>query len=95
MRIDPFQNIPAVLQSLNAQKAIKSTQDIEEKNSSVTLSSFAETLQSLQREAGKSSTSRTSRVDQLSQQEQSGTLGVQLEKLAENIVSGRIINFKG
>ncbi len=95
MRIDSFQNIPAVLQSLNAQKAIKSTRDIEEKNSSVTLSSFAETLQSLQREAGKSSATRTSRVDQLSQQEQSGTLGVQLEKLAENIVSGRIINFKG
>lgn len=95
MRIDPFQNIPAVLQSLSAQKVNKSTLDIEEKNSSVTLSSFAETLQSLQREAGKSSAVRSNRVDQLSQQEQSGSLGVQLDKLAENLVSGRIINFKG
>jgi anti-sigma28 factor (negative regulator of flagellin synthesis) len=95
MRIDPFQNIPAVLQSLNAQKAIKSTRDVEERTSSVTLSSFAETLQSLQREAGKSAAARSNKVDQLTQQEQSGNLGVQLDKLAENLVNDRIINFKG
>lgn len=95
MRIDPFQNIPAVLQSLNAQKAIKSTRDIEERTSSVTLSSFAETLQSLQRQAGKTTASRLNKVDQLTQQEQSGNLGVQLDKLAENLVNDRIINFKG
>ena len=95
MRIDPFQNIPAVLQSLNAQKAIKSTRDIEEQTSSVTLSSFAETLQSLQREAGKTAAARSNKVDQLAQQEQSGNLGVQLDKLAENLVNNRIIDFKG
>ncbi|HVZ81936.1 MAG TPA: flagellar biosynthesis anti-sigma factor FlgM [bacterium] len=95
MRIDSFQNIPAVLQSLNAQKAIKSTREIEERPSSVTLSSFAETLQALQREAGKSTAARADRVDHLSQQEQSGRLNIQTEKLAENLVDGRIINFKG
>lgn len=96
MRIDGFQNIPAILQSLNAEKAIKASKTvIEEKTSSVSLSSFAETLQSLQREASKTASSRSARVDELSQQAQGGDLSVDLNKLAENLVDSHIINFKG
>jgi flagellar biosynthesis anti-sigma factor FlgM len=95
MRIDGFQNIPAVLQSLKVDKALESTRESAEKTSTVSFSSFAETLQALQRESAKTLNARSARVEQLAQQAQTGKLTVNLEKLATNLVNSQVINTKG
>ena len=97
MRIDGFQNIPAVLQSLKADKSLKSLSENEtaSPSSSVSLSSFAEILQSLQREGAQAGKARNSKVEQLSQQEQSGTLKVDVTKLASALVDLQVIDTQG
>ncbi len=96
MRIDGFQNIPAVLQSFKNDKQLKSNLDSETSpSSSVSLSSFAEVLQSLQRDSAQAAKTRSARVDQLAQQEQTGKLSVDLQKLASSLVSSQVIDTKG
>ncbi len=96
MRISGFQNIPAVLQSLSADKPPKSNLENETNPSSaVSLSSFGEVLQSLQRDLAQAAKSRSAKVDQLAQQEQTGKLSVNLEKLASSLVSSQVIDTKG
>jgi flagellar biosynthesis anti-sigma factor FlgM len=96
MRIDGFQNIPAVLQSLQTAKQTKSNPESESSpSSSVSLSSFAEVLQSLQRDSAQAAKTRSAKVDQLAQQAQTGKLSVDFEKLASNLVSSQVIDTKG
>ncbi len=95
MKIEGFQNIPAILQSFqkSAQPAPKS--ETEAGSSSVSLSSFGEVLQSLQRQSAQIAQGRAGKVDQLAQQVQSGQYQVDLNKLASKIVEANIIDFKG
>ncbi|HJT23783.1 MAG TPA: flagellar biosynthesis anti-sigma factor FlgM [bacterium] len=97
MRIDGFQNIPAVLQSLKSGPAPKTGSQNETVGgaTSVSLSSFAEVLQNLQREAAQAAAVRNEKVEQLSQQVQSGKLSVDLGKLASKLVESQVINPKG
>ncbi len=95
MRIDGFQNIPAVLQSLKVDQPPKSAPENESGSSSVSLSSFAEVLQSLQRESAQTTKIRSAKVEQLAQQAQTGKLSVDLEKLASTLVSSHVIDTKG
>jgi flagellar biosynthesis anti-sigma factor FlgM len=96
MRIDGFQNIPAVLQSLKSDKQISTNPETgSAPASSVSLSSFAEVLQSLQRGSAQATKARSARVDELAQQAQTGKLSVDLEKLASNLVSSQVIDTKG
>ena len=97
MRIDGFQNIPAVLQSLKSGPAPKTGSQTETTGnaSSVSLSAFAEVLQNLQREAAQASVIRNEKVEQLAQQAQNGNLSVDLGKLASKLVESQVINIKG
>jgi flagellar biosynthesis anti-sigma factor FlgM len=96
MRIDGFQNIPAILQSFKADKSTKSNSGNDEgDSSSVSLSSFGEILQSLQRESAQADKTRNARVDQISQQVQSGNFAVDAEKLAAKLLDLSVINTKG
>src|SRR5579883_2633018 len=97
MRIDGFQNIPAVLQSLKAGSAPKTGAQNETVAgaSSVSLSAFAEVLQNLQREAAQAAVIRNDKVEQLAQRGQSGKLSVDLDKLASKLVESQVINAKG
>ena len=95
MKIDGFQNIPAILQSYPKTTASSHKSEHESPSSSVSLSSFGEVLQSLQRQSAQIAQSRFGKVDQLAQQIQSGNLQVDANKLAAKIVESNIINFKG
>jgi anti-sigma28 factor (negative regulator of flagellin synthesis) len=97
MRIDNFQNIPAVLQSFGASSAGKTEQSNKPDNaaSSVSLSSFAEVLQSLQRDSLQVSQSNLARVEQLAKQEEAGKLTVNVNKLASSLVESNVIDTKG
>jgi flagellar biosynthesis anti-sigma factor FlgM len=95
MKIDGFQNIPAILQSYPKSTASTSKSEIESPSSSVSLSSFAEVLQSLQRQSAQIAQSSSGKVDQLAQQVQSGNYKVDVNKLAAKIVESNIIDFKG
>jgi len=97
MRIDGFQNIPAILQSLKSGPAPKTASQSEPTAgaTSVSLSSFAEILQSLQREAAQAAVVRNDKVEQLSQQNQQGNLSVDLNKLASQLVESQVINTQG
>ena len=96
MRIDGFQNIPAVLQSIGTEQAAKTGADKgAPAASSVSLSSFAEVMQSLQRESLQASQLRGARVEELAKQADSGKLSVNIEKLAQSLVEANIIHPKG
>jgi len=97
MRIDSFQNIPSVLQSLGSTGSGKTEQSSSknESASSVSLSSFAETLQSIQRESLQVSQANLARVEQLAQQESAGKLNVDINKLASSLVQSNVIDTKG
>jgi flagellar biosynthesis anti-sigma factor FlgM len=97
MRIDNFQNIPAVLQSYGASGSGKteSSSQPTEQTSSVSLSSFAEIFQSLQRESLQVSQANIARVEQLAQQEQAGKLTVDTNKLAASLVQSNVIDTRG
>jgi hypothetical protein len=96
MKINGFQNVPAVLQSLRADKSVRST--IEGgggESSPLALSSFGEVLQSLQRESAKKAGLRGEQVDQLAQLARSGNLPVDLDRLASRLVDLNIIDLQG
>lgn len=96
MRIDGFQNIPAILQTFNESKTLKPDSQIKTgASSSVSLSSFAEVIQSVQRESAQAANARTAKVEHLAQQAQTGKLPVDLGKLASSLVDARVINTKG
>lgn len=97
MRIGDFQNIPSVLQSYEATASGKpqQTQGSNTPSSSVSLSSFAEIFQSIQRDSLQASQANVTRVEQFAQQEASGKLTVNLDKLAENLVQSNVIDTKG
>lgn len=97
MRIDGFQNIPALLQSIRVDKTLKTNSASEPADSSptVSLSSFAEVLQSLQRESVQSAKARSNRVEQLADQAQSGNLKVDLEKIAAKLVDLQVVDTRG
>jgi flagellar biosynthesis anti-sigma factor FlgM len=96
MRIESFQNIPAVLQSLKTGKSpLASSGETEKSSSSVSLSSFGEVLQSLQRETAQTTAARGGKVNQLAQQAQKGSLQVDLDKLAASLIQSDVIDTKG
>jgi len=97
MRIDSFQNIPAILQSFKADKSTKSNLENEPagSSSSVSLSAFGEVLQSLQRESAQTASLRNARVDQLAKEAQSGELKVDVVKLADRLINLNLIDTKG
>jgi len=97
MRINDFQNIPAVLQSYGASGSGKTEQAAPKDTpaSAVSLSSFAETLQSIQRESLQVSQANLARVEQLAQQEDAGKLTVNISKLASSLVESNVIDTKG
>ena len=97
MRIDGFQNIPALLQSFKADKSLKSNPESDQPlaSANVSLSSFAEVLQSLQRESTQMAKLRSAKVDQLTKDEQSGDLTVDVVKLANSLVDLHVIDTKG
>ena len=96
MRVDGFQNIPALLQSFGVDKSLKQNPETETtvSSSSVSLSSFAEVLQSLQRESARSAKARSEQVEKLAQQAQSGNLSVNITKLAASLVDLQVIDTK-
>ncbi len=97
MRIDGFQNIPALLQSFGVEKNTKSNSGngSDSPSSSVSLSSFGEVLQSLQRQSAQSLKSRAAHVEQLAQKNQAGDVSVDIGKLASKLVDSQVINFQG
>ena len=97
MRIDGFQNIPSVLQSLgsNASGKTEQSQGTNASAAEVSLSSFAEIFQSIQRDSLQASQANVARVEQLAQQESQGKLSVNLDKLAASLVDSNVIDTKG
>jgi flagellar biosynthesis anti-sigma factor FlgM len=93
MRIDGFQNIPAILQSTKPEKSVNLTSTDEKKPStSVSLSSFGEVLQSLQRQSVQSIQTRENRVDELQKQVQSPDFKIDHSSLASQLIDSQIIN---
>jgi len=93
MRIDGFQNIPAILQSTKPEKSATPTSTDEKKpTSSVSLSSFGEVLQSLQRQSVQSIQTRENRVDALQKQVQSPDFKIDHSNLASQLIDSQIIN---
>jgi flagellar biosynthesis anti-sigma factor FlgM len=93
MRIDGFQNIPAILQSTKPEKSVTPTSTDEKKpTTSVSLSSFGEVLQSLQRQSVQSIQTRENRVDALQKQVQSPDFKIDHSNLASQLIDSQIIN---
>ncbi len=93
MRIDGFQNIPAILQSTKPEKSVAPASTDEKKPSaSVSLSSFGEVLQSLQRQSVQSTQSRENRVDELQKQVQSPDFKIDHSALASQLIDSQILN---
>jgi flagellar biosynthesis anti-sigma factor FlgM len=93
MRIDGFQNIPAILQSLKTDKVGgNGTDNGKDDGSSVSLSAFGEILQSLQRESSQRLQARATKVEQLTHEVRSGQFEVNLEKLAASLVDLHIVD---
>jgi flagellar biosynthesis anti-sigma factor FlgM len=97
MRIDGFQNIPAVLQMLKAGRVSHSNASAEATNdsSSVNLSSFGSILQSVQRDAAAKIKAREAQVNAIADAVSNGSLKMDLERLAAKMVDLQIIDFKG
>lgn len=97
MRINNFQNIPALLQSVGPDNSTKSAseKDLAGNSSTVSLSSFAEVLQSLQRETTQAAKARGAQVQKLTAQVESDDFSVDANKLAARLVDLQVIDFKG
>jgi flagellar biosynthesis anti-sigma factor FlgM len=92
MKIQGFQNIPAVLQNIKKDVSSSDGAAPVSSNSSVTLSAFAETLQSLQRSSAQAAQVRQERVNELSAQEQSGKLKPNLSRIAEKLQELNVVD---
>ncbi len=97
MRINSFQNIPSVLQSMKAGSQVKAenSPEISRDSSTVSLSSFGSILQSIQRDVASNASVREAKVNQLADAVQNKTLQMDLPKLAAKLVDLQIIDFKG
>lgn len=95
MRIDGFQNIPSILESFstNRKSQPNSGNGDSEPSSSVSLSSFAGVLQSLQREANQVGNARNAHVESLANQHAAGNLTVDTGKIAEKLIDADVLNF--
>ena len=96
MRIDGFQDIPAVLQSLKTSRSSPtvSSTDPATESSSLKLSSFGSVLQSVQRDVAAQAKLREAKVDAVSDAVQNGTLKMDLERLAARLVDLQVIDFR-
>ncbi|HVM33110.1 MAG TPA: flagellar biosynthesis anti-sigma factor FlgM [bacterium] len=93
MRIDGFQNIPAILQSTKTEKSQNPVSGNETKpGASVSLSSFGEVLQSLQRQTVQTTQSREAKVDELQKQVKSPDFKIDHSALAKQLLDSNIIN---
>jgi flagellar biosynthesis anti-sigma factor FlgM len=97
MRINNFQNIPALLQSVGTGSSNKTSSESDSAGSpsTVSLSSFAEVLQSLQRETTQAAKARGTQVQQLAAQVESGEFSVDATKLAARLVDLQVIDIQG
>ena len=94
MKIQGFQNIPSVLQTFSKDIPVSGESSQENAGSSVTLSSFAETLQSLQRSNAQAAQVRQDKVSELSAQEQVGKLKPNLSRIAEKLQELNVIDME-
>lgn len=93
MRIDGFQNIPAILQSTKTEKSKTADSSSQSQPStSVSLSSFGEVLQSLQRQSVQSVQSHETKVADLQKQVQSPDFKIDHSALASQLLDSQIIN---
>ncbi len=92
MKINGFQNIPSVLQNLKAAPSVANESTAPASKPSVAFSSFAETLQSLQRASAQAAQARQPRVEELIRQEQAGTLKPDLSKIAARLVELNVVD---
>lgn len=93
MRIDGFQNIPAILQTFKADKSKGlNSENSNSPSTSVSFSSFAEIFQSIQRESAKQETQQSAKVEQLAQLVQSGKFTIDANKLAARLLDMKIID---
>jgi flagellar biosynthesis anti-sigma factor FlgM len=96
MRIDGFINIPSVLQSMkpSSTPSAGSQSHASEDSSSVKLSSFGSVLQSVQREAAAQGKLREAKVAEITQSVQNGTLKMNMEKLAAQLIDLQVIDLE-
>lgn len=96
MRIDGFQNIPAILHMLKDAHTSRANVASEEgrDSSSVNLSSFGTILQSVQRDAASKIKAREAKIDGIAEAVRDGSLKVDHEKLAARMVDMQIIDFQ-
>lgn len=95
MKIDGFQNIPSVLQTIRKDFSRPEGTDSPPSNSTVTLSAFAETLQTLQRTSAQASQARQERVSELTAQEKAGRLTPHLSRIAEKLQELNVLDMEG
>jgi flagellar biosynthesis anti-sigma factor FlgM len=94
MKIQGFQNIPSVLQTFKKDIATSEGTTQSTAGSSVTLSTFAETLQSLQRSNAQAAQSRQDKVNDLQAQEKAGTLTPNLGRIAQKLQELNVIDME-
>ena len=96
MRIDSFQNIPAILQMMKAGRISSSNASLEstQDTSTVNLSSFGSILQSVQRDAAARIKAREEKVIEVANAVSNGTLTMDLDRLAAKLVDLQIVDFK-
>jgi len=94
MKIQGFQNIPSVLQTFKKDVSATEGQANSTVGSSVTLSAFAETLQSLQRSNAQVAQTRQQKVNDLTAQEQAGTLKPDLSRIAQKLQELNVIDME-
>lgn len=94
MRIEGFQNIPDLLSAHAPGRSGLPATPAGARGDSVSLSSFAETLRSVQRHRAGEAGGRADRVDALVQAARDGGLAVDLDRLAERIVDLHLIDLR-
>lgn len=94
MRINGFQDISSILESFNVGRPFREAPVKQGHNvdSSVSLSSFAQLMKTAQRQTVQGAKEREGRVAELMNQARSGTLKVDVSKLAEKLLSSSVIN---
>jgi flagellar biosynthesis anti-sigma factor FlgM len=94
MKIQGFQNVPSVLQTIKKDVSTPEGAVNVTAGSSVTLSAFAETLQSLQRSNAQAAQMRQDKVNEFSAQEQAGKLKPNLSRIAEKLQELNVIDME-
>lgn len=94
MKIQGFQNVPSVLQTIKKDVSTPEGATNVAAGSFVTLSTFAETLQSLQRSNAQAAQMRQDKVNEFSSQEQAGKLKPNLNRIAEKLQELNVIDME-